>query len=367
MMDIVVNDKTTLNPLSLVEVYDSAIWAERYRDTGDFEIEMPMNAPVLEYMLFGNYLSLLNSDRAMIIEYMSMKSDIATGKKSVVFKGRSLESILMRRIVWTQTTLDGYLFDELERLFNENLGSSADSSRRISNFRYVRPSVGSVEYDLLHDVRIVCQFTGDTLFDATNSIAEACGFGWKLAFNQSAGTFDFHFVTGTDRTINNTFGNDPIIFSPEFENLSNSNFVYNVEDYQNITLVLGEDDGTTRKRKVVWFDSEEPTGLDRRELYTDARDLQSEKEDGSTMTPEAYEKSLETRGKKKLAEKSITSAFDGVMETSIGPQYGKNFFMGDYVTTLNEFGVGSVAQIQEFVRSNSMDGYKEYPSFAMMQ
>lgn len=366
MIDIIVIDKDTYNPLGLVEVYNSVIWTERYRETGDFELSVPLNTPIIEHMLFGNYLTLLDSDRGMIIEYMDMKSDISKGEKTVKFKGSSLESILKRRIVWHQTTLNGYLFDELERILNENLGSSAESARRITNFRFIRPSQDSVAYSRLSQIQISCQFTGDTLYDVVNALGEACDFGWKISLS-SIGTFDFRLYVGHDRSISNVEGNDPIIFSPEYENLSNSNFVYNMRDYKNITLVLGEDDGNTRKRKVIWTDDSEPTGLDRRELYTDARDLQSEKEDGSVMSPEAYEKSLETRGKNKLSEVSTTAAFDGEMETSIGPKYGVNFFMGDYVSALNEYGIGSVAQIREFIRSNSIEGYSEYPSFAMIQ
>lgn len=371
-MDLIVLDKDTFFPLGIADIYTSAIWTERYKEPGDVEIQLPLLAPIVPYMAIGNYLTLSGSDRTMIIESVELRNDSSTGERYMEYKGKSLESILSRRIVWHQTTLNGYLLTELDKILQQNLGNllpNEESARRISNFRFVQPAPGSTEYELLSPIVISCQFTGDTLFDVVTSLSEACGFGWKITLNRSDvsnPTFDFSLFIPTNRTFSGDPTINPIIFSPEYDNLINSRYGYDDSKYKNITLVLGEDDGNSRKRKVVWLDSNEPSGLDRRELYTDARDLQSEKEDGSSMTPEQYEKSLETRGIKKLSENAIISVFDGEVEPNVGPKYGIDYFLGDYVSTMNEYGMGTVAQITEFIRSNSSDGYSEYPTFEMI-
>lgn len=374
-MDIVVLDKTTYQPLGLVEIYGSMIWNERFRECGDFQLNIPIDTPAFSLLALDNYLSLLDSDRVMIIEYMKLETSSINGKRTAEFKGRSLESILERRIVWSQTDLNGYLLTELKRILTENLINPVDSNgnpmpeRQISNFRFIDPDPSSETYQILSQIQITCQYTGKTLYEVVTTMAKECGFGWKITLSKT-GTFDFELFVGTDRTFNTTENVNPVLFSPEFENLSSSRVACNTQKYKNITLVMGEDSGEARRRITVWSgmdDSEpQPTGLDRRELYTDARDLQSEREDGSVIPEAQYYASLKYRGQKKLADVAITSAFDGEMENSIGPQYNKDFFIGDYVSVVNEYGFGSVAQVLEFIRSNNSDGYSEYPTFAMI-
>lgn len=364
-MDFVPLDKVTYFPLGIAEVYTSGIWTERYREAGDFELRLPVNTPIIKHMSIGNYLNLHGSDRTMIIENMEIDTDETTGEKTAIFTGESLESLLKRRIVWEQTLLKGNLIDQVEYILLHNIGSLASEKRRISNFRFVRPEAGTPEYEYLNSISITCQFTGDNLYDVIKELSEECDFGWKITLSAS-GMFEFRFILGTNRTYNADPEIDPIIFSPEFENLRNSKFVYGTSAYKNITLVLGEDDGQARRRKVVWTEDSEPEGIDRKELYTDARDLQSEREDGTTMSDEDYMASLEARGKKKLAETAITTAFDGEIEPGIGPKYGRDFFLGDYVSTMNEFGIGTAAQISEFIRSSDVNGYNEYPTFIML-
>ena len=51
-----------------------------------------------------------------------------------------------------------------------------------------------------------------------------------------------------------------------------------------------------------------PTGLSRRELWVDARDIQSGEGEGA-LSPEEYAQALETRGREKLAECQLVQSF----------------------------------------------------------
>lgn len=80
-----------------------------------------------------------------------------------------------------------------------------------------------------------------------------------------------------------------------------------------------------------------PTGLTRRELYIDARDLQSEQEDGQALTPEQYAGVLTTRGLEKLAENQLVRSFTARVRTQGATyEYGKDFFLGDRITVTDE-------------------------------
>lgn len=80
-----------------------------------------------------------------------------------------------------------------------------------------------------------------------------------------------------------------------------------------------------------------PTGLNRRELYIDARDLQSQQQDGEALTPEQYAGVLTTRGLEKLAENQLVRSFTARVRTDDATyQYGKDFFLGDKITVTDE-------------------------------
>ena len=361
-MDLIIKNRN-VQPIAVVDVYNSAIWAERYADVGEFQLIMPINSSYLDYLQIDNYVTLQDSDRAMIIESMELESDVTTGKKVVAYSGSSLESILKRRIVWNQTTLTGTVEYVVGELIDKNIIHTA-SERVIPNFIY-NSVTDPVLLSYIQAIgTIKCQFTGDTIFDAIKSICDPLNIGFKITFDDN-GNFVFSLYYGVNRTAEQTL-RDAVIFSPEYDTLISSRYVANFKDYKNVTLVLGEESGANRKRRIVYSGSSEPTGLDRRELYTDARDLQSETDNNTTMSDADYYKLLEQRGISKLNENSVTTAFDGEVETSIGPVYNQDYYLGDFVSAINEYGLGTTAQITEYVRSFDENGYSAYPTFVMI-
>lgn len=79
-----------------------------------------------------------------------------------------------------------------------------------------------------------------------------------------------------------------------------------------------------------------PSGLSRRELFVDARDLQSETEDGA-LTEEEYAAVLANRGEEKLAENPLVQSFDATVRTRNATyEYGVDYFLGDIITVTDE-------------------------------
>lgn len=101
-----------------------------------------------------------------------------------------------------------------------------------------------------------------------------------------------------------------------------------------------------------------PSGLNRREIYIDARDLQSDGDPDNPLTPEQYNAVLTARGKEKLAENQLVQAFSTEVRT-YNPTYvyGEDFFLGDTITVIDErLGVTVDAVVQGVQRSVSKDG-----------
>lgn len=189
--------------LCLVEEYESLIWTDRYDCAGDFELMLPLTNEAVQYAVIDNYLYSTESEHTMIIETVDLTYDTDRGYM-VKVSGRSLESILDRRIVWKtyKNTGEKYLLIVIEELLQDNLMEY--SPRRtdehiIENFtihRSTNPEVYEIKIDSI-------QFTGDNLYEVIVSLCRAYGLGFKITLDLNDinyGKFVFEVYKGTTRT-----------------------------------------------------------------------------------------------------------------------------------------------------------------------
>jgi hypothetical protein len=310
-----------------------------------------MDESSLGYLKEDNYLWLKDSEHTMIIEDIRIDADTEDGNHLVV-TGRSLESILERRIIWGQRVFTGNLQNTIQTMLNECIISPSIADRKISNFRFVAstdPKITSLTIDN--------QYTGDDLYTVIKGLCEENNIGFKIILTDD-NWFEFSLYAGVDRSYDQT-ENPYVVFSPNFENIINSNYFSSKASYRNVTLVAGEGEGTARKTTVVGSGS----GLNRREVFTDARDISSETEDGVTLSDTEYYAQLKSKGLKTLADHPITTAFEGEVEVTRLFKYGEDFFIGDIVQIANEYGNEGSAYISELIISRSEAGLSVYPTF----
>lgn len=349
-MDLLVLNKN-LDVIAIVDVYESIIWTERYYEYGDFELYTAMTQDLLNYIKTDNYIQRVGSDRVMIIEEIRIDTDSETGNH-ITITGRSLESILDRRVIWSQTTISGNLQNGIKKLINENIISPSKEERKISNFIFKDSTDSQIT-----GLTVEAQYTGDNLYDVISKVCEEKSIGFKVSLNENK-QFVFELYAGADRSYEQT--NYPyVVFSPNFDNIINSNYLESKENLKNVALVGGEGEGTARKYLAIGNTS----GLDRRELFVDARDISSEGEDGETLTTEQYNELLKQRGNEYLADYTDLVSFEGAVETNIMYKYGVDFFDGDIVQIANEYGHEAKVRILEVVISENEEGNSVYPTF----
>ena len=184
---------------------------------------------------------------------LQITSDTEDGNH-VTVTGRSLESILDRRIVWGQKLLSGNLQNGIKTLLNENVISPSDSNRKIPNFIF-KESIDPA----ITKLKLEAQYTGDNLYDVIQKICEEQGIGFKITLNDKK-QFVFELYAGFDRSYDQT-ENPYVIFSPKFENIINSNYIESKASLKTVTLVGGEGEGAGRRYTTVGGGS----GLNRRE------------------------------------------------------------------------------------------------------
>lgn len=349
---LIMNEK--FQQVCLIDAFESLIWTERYHGFGDFEIYTPANAELMKTIKQDYYAWLKDSDQVMIVEEVQISTEVETGGHLTI-SGRSLESILDRRIIWQQTILNGNLQNGIKKLITENVISPAIGDRKISGFIFQESKDPYVI-----GLSIRAQYTGDNLYETIETICKAYNLGFQITLNEQ-NQFVFMLYSGADRSYDQSV-NPYVIFSPKFENIINSNYLESKKTLKNVTLVAGEDEGTARRTRIVGAGKD----LDRRELYTDARDLQSETQDGKLSDAE-YNAHLDQRGREKLSEYQLTKSFEGQVESTQTFVYGKDFYKGDIVQIVNEYGIESKVRVIEIVRVQDTTGYETYPTFSVVE
>ena len=111
-MDLIVLDES-FDPVAVIDEFESSIWTDRYNIHGDFEIYTLVSDVMISALRKNYYLIDDGSEHDMIIEDIRIETDVEEGDKLIV-TGRSLETIIERRIIWEQKVIDGNLQDAVE-------------------------------------------------------------------------------------------------------------------------------------------------------------------------------------------------------------------------------------------------------------
>lgn len=343
-MDVYVID-SSYNVIAVIDTFKSLIWTTRYYACGDFELYIPADKSLLKYLQPDYFLKRDDDDSVMIIEKLEIQTDAENGSYYIV-SGRSLESILYRRIFDRQFILEnhGSLFGVIYAMVNEctTVHFGQGTYRQIEGL--------SLEYNSF-DGDMTVQFTGTTLLDAIISVCMPREIGIKMTLSGQTLLLSMYQGSEVD-----------VVFSPEFDNLINSQYVFDKTDLANQAYVAGEGEGNARRWSSVLTvpAAMRPSGLALRELFVDARDISS---NNGEINAYEYLQMLTSRGKEKLAEHCVSESFEAEVEPRMTYQYKVDYNLGDVVTVMNEYGVTAKPRIVEIIESWSDTGYSVIPTF----
>lgn len=172
-MDLYVLNKN-FRTVALIDSYESFNWTDRYNEAGDFELVLLMSSEFLDVIEADFYLYYSGSEHLMIIEGLEIKTDDEDGDRLIV-TGRSLESILERRIIWDKIKFNiaGSFQHAIIQLVinamgtsNNNIGEWTDTPavtrRRVSNLVVNRVYTEPLASELKMDAT---EYWGENLYD----------------------------------------------------------------------------------------------------------------------------------------------------------------------------------------------------------
>ena len=343
---------TEFESVAIIDTFESLIWTDRYYEAGDFEIYTAATTDMLQKLQPDYYLWCKESEHMMIIEGIEIKSDFENGNKLIV-TGRSLESILDRRVIWGQTNIDDTLQNGIKKLLDLNIISPENTKRVIDNFIFEESDDINIQSMFLQT-----QYFGENLYDAIVDICKSNSIGFKITLND-ANQFVFKLYYGIDRTYNQ-IEYPAVIFSNNFDNLINSDYVSSKKDFKTLAFIAGDGEGDNRYDTAIGIDGTYE-GINRREIFTNANGT-SRSSDGRTLSDAEYAKQLQQKGLEDLSEHIITESFEGEI-SSILFKYDYDYYMGDIIEVANEYGNESEPRIIEYIYSQSNNELKYYPTF----
>lgn len=340
--------------------YEMAQWNNKFRDIGTFSI----NARYVDENLFlldktKTYYVLLymSNDKTKSdswntlhnvfgkIEKVSKENDEDADYPSTIkVEGRLMPFLFSKRVIagtfdYKNMELIAYVTDLITRCFEKNTE------------RYVDMNVSCQKDNKVYeDTFITKQITGGQLWEELSDYFEqyklgiviapkidktfelSSEYGEHLSGLSNVAGFEVQIKTGVDRTRGN--GLNTVIFSKSLSNIKRASYSYNSESDMNVAYIAGEGEGAERKWYEIQKDSEnKKSAWNREELWIDARDIQSEGEDDTTLTDEEYDKLIEQRAYEKFQENAIMDEYSAtVNEHNQRYVYMRDYDLGDWVT-----------------------------------
>ena len=354
-----------------VDAFKSLLWTIRYSKYGEFELYIPADLNILQRFHEGDYARIDDSDRFMIIEDINLQTDPDEGDYLIV-SGRSLESILDRRIIWGMTVISGNFQNGIKTLLERNVINPSIESRKIPNFSFKESDDPRIT-----SLTIEAQYFGENLYDEIEKLCQERDIGFRILPTENGG-FEFSLYVGEDRSYDQD-ENPWVVFSPNYENLSSSNYLYSKKNFKNVTLVGGQGENWERDTVEVALDSS--SGLDRRETFTDASGVTNDTtgiENDATLTAEEkqdviealtneYNEQLKQKGQETLSDAKVTESFDGEVDTTLQYTYPDDFGLGDIVQIVNEYGLDATTRVSEIVISHDESGKTIVPTFTVQE
>ena len=324
-MDILVFDRN-LNLIGNIDTYETFEFNRKFQKVGEFQFYVSANKENMEFLKKDNIIYKNNGyeEEAGIIEVVEREMD----KTYEIFRvaGNLSSSYLARRISLKQIIFNGKIEELIYKMIDENAITPEDVRRILPDLRRanLKGFSETIDYEKSYG----------NLIDEMEKILERTEIGFRTVFNPIEKHFTFELYKGVDRTVNQS-DRAPCIFSNEFENIYNEHYILDKREYKNTALVAGQGEGIERKKVLI---NDTNKGIDRYELFVDARNIPDKKFDDSgtgseTLIPiEQYMKLLEDRGKLKLSDHTIIENFECDTNALGNNKYKIDYDLGDKIT-----------------------------------
>lgn len=301
-----------------IDEYTSLRWIRRWNRAGEVELAVNFNLPFADTLLRGNIIEY--GDLSAIIDDVSVVQEQGgKGAERLAVKARSTAALLTRAVTKPPQGA----------AYRVSTGATETVMKA-----FVTAALAGTAFSVALDQHRGANTSWQTRYDNLAALLEemsiVTGLGWDVSIDYEHGLYVFEVHQGVSRIEGSA---SPAIFSPDFDNLKVVGYAESDRDYRNVAIVGGQGEGELRTIVEVSIGS--PVGLDRREVFVDARDLDTEEK-------------LTLRGQQTLAQFPVRRTLNADILQSKTTEYRVDWDLGDVVVVQNtNWGVSMDAQIIE--------------------
>jgi hypothetical protein len=334
--------------IGIIDNAESIIWESAYYSTGQFEIYVKVTPLTVQLLQVGNYVTRPSDVNVGIIENLNITWTQDAGRM-IIASGRFAKSLLDRRLIYRltgtsiqPTTSSGLVEVAVRKLVNDNIIASNISARNVPFIRL--GPLQNIQKRILSETgeegRVQTSYGG--LLEHTDSLLQEYFLGAYMSLDRNTKNLLYNVIEGKDRSVGNTSGNAPLIFSQDFDNLLSSNYQYQTTALKTTALIGGEGEGTERFCVMI---GEAAEGLSRREVFVDAGSQSKKYKEDSTndkgepiqvekeYSDAVYADMLKAHGQQNIAQLQIVETFTGDVDVINSDKvFGKDFWIGDIIT-----------------------------------
>lgn len=288
----------------------------------NFELYLPSTEDNIKILKLDNIIYKKGDDEAGYIQHRELALD-ENGKETLCVIGNFITGYIDKRIIWNSINFSGLTEVAMRKIVNDNCINPSDTNRKIPLL-----SLGTLKnYSEISNF----QSTGDNCLYKLEELSNTSGLGFKVSIDLTNKTLIFNIYKGLDRSVEQS-DRAPVIFSKERENILSEEYTEDYNQYRNTCLVAGCGEGVTRKKTAV---NNNNSGLNRHELYVDAKDIQNTKtvdNEDIIISDADYIPLLVQRGNEKLFECKEIKTFESTVNTNGNNVYKVDYDLGDIIT-----------------------------------
>ena len=303
----IINDKFEF--IGSIEKYTSFFFKRNFFQSKEFQLVCSIK---YKDWLKDGYILFITPDKPQIIENTNIDE---TGNILTV-KGRNLKSILDRRLIVPPAgagydSIKANAEDVIKHYVENSVVNPSDSNRKIEQL-VIAPTKNRGQV-LNWQSRF--KYLNLEIFNICN----ATGLGWDITLDLKNKRFVFDVIEGKDLTQ----GISKVIFSCENGNMTDVSETNDSTNWKTMCYVAGQGEDINREIQEVFKTND--TGLSRRELFIDARDIEQGQAD-----------KLTDRAKAKLKAYDFANSTTATLLNK-NFIYGKDWNLGDIaVRKLND-------------------------------
>ncbi|MCM3736456.1 siphovirus ReqiPepy6 Gp37-like family protein [Bacillus cytotoxicus] len=341
MSTIFVLDKY-LNFLGEVDDFQSLIFSSVWNKSASFHIRISKNSRNVELLRSGFFISIERDARKVgIINHQ----ETTQNQEYWDIKGMHINSLMSQRLTVPPA---GHGYDRIT-------GNCENIMQHYVETNFINPSDPNRKIELLElapSLNRGSKASWESRYkyveDELAELAESSGLRWDLWTDFYRKKIIFQVNETVDRSAMQS--NVPaVIFSPDFDNVEDQTFVNSKVNHRNFGYIAGQ--GEDAARRIVGIGS--VSGIERKELFVDARDIENDDE-------------LPSRGAVKMAEYNPILTFETkiINGRNSNTIFNHDWFIGDIVTSQNrDWGITINNRVTEVKEIYSDNKYIIEPTF----